>query len=164
MRVQSVRQALAALVERRAEILVPQGLRGQCGADRVGRWSEEEPRLVLHLKAHPHCTLLVSHRGEIPCIAREAEGVERDRAWQAAHTQYSGYAAYQQRTQRRIPVMMLDPEQTWFRHSTRPISASPKQSFPKPGLHYAVLDANDDVVRLAERREPLTAQAYARIN
>ena len=43
-------------------------------------------------------------------------------------------------------------------------SASPKRSFPKPGLHYAVLDASDDVVRLAERREPLTAQAYARIN
>ena len=34
----------------------------------------------------------------------------------------------------------------------------------KPGLHYAVLDASDDVVRLAERREPLTAQAPARIN
>ncbi|MET0997050.1 MAG: hypothetical protein ABWY20_24615 [Mycobacterium sp.] len=35
---------------------------------------------------------------------------------------------------------------------------------PKPGLHYAVLDASDDVVRLAECREPLTAQARARIN
>ena len=34
---------------------------------------------------------------------------------------------------------------------------------PKPGLHYAVLDASDDVVRLAECREPLTAQARARI-
>jgi hypothetical protein len=37
-------------------------------------------------------------------------------------------------------------------------------SSPKPGLHYAVLDASDDVVCLAERREPLTAQARARIN
>jgi hypothetical protein len=37
--------------------------------------------------------------------------VERDRAWQAANTQYPGYAAYQQRTQRGIPVMMLDPEE-----------------------------------------------------
>ena len=39
-----------------------------------------------------------------------------------------------------------------------------RPSCPKPGLHYALLDASDDVVRLAERREPLTAQAYARIN
>ena len=44
------------------------------------------------------------------------------------------------------------------------MSTSPKQSLPKPGLHYAVLDASDDVVRLAEHREPLTAQARARIN
>jgi hypothetical protein len=44
------------------------------------------------------------------------------------------------------------------------MSASPKQSLRKPGLHYAVFDASDDVVCLAERREPLTAQARARIN
>ena len=29
---------------------------------------------------------------------------------------------------------------------------------PKPGPHYAVLDASDDVVRLAKHREPLTAR------
>ena len=83
-----------------------------------GRWvliasaggQKKNPDWYYNLKAHPHCTLLVSHRGEIPCIAREAEGVERDRAWQAANTQYPGYATYQQRTQRRIPVMMLEPE------------------------------------------------------
>ena len=39
-----------------------------------------------------------------------------------------------------------------------------RPSCPKPGLHCAVLDASDDVVCLAERREPLTAQARARIN
>jgi F420H(2)-dependent quinone reductase len=72
---------------------------------------KKNPDWYYNLKAHPHCTLLVSHRGEIPGIAREAEGVERDRAWQAANTQHPGYAAYQQRTQRRIPVMMLDPEE-----------------------------------------------------
>ena len=53
----------------------------------------------------------------------------------------------------------------------RPLGWSPEigalaiRSFPKkPGLQCAVLDASDDVVRLAERREPLTAQARARIN
>ena len=71
----------------------------------------KNPGWYHNLKAHPHCSLLVPHCGEVPCIAREAEGAERDRAWQAANTQYSGYAAvYQKRTQRRIPVMILVPE------------------------------------------------------
>jgi deazaflavin-dependent oxidoreductase (nitroreductase family) len=72
---------------------------------------ENNPGWYHNLKAHPHCSLLVPHRGEVPCIARQAQGAERDRAWQAANTQYSGYAAvYQQRTRRRIPVMILVPE------------------------------------------------------
>jgi deazaflavin-dependent oxidoreductase (nitroreductase family) len=71
---------------------------------------EKSPAWYYNLRAHPHCSLLVPHRGEIACIAREAEGAERDHAWQAANTQYSGYTVYQQRTQRRIPVMILAPE------------------------------------------------------
>jgi hypothetical protein len=31
---------------------------------------DKNPDWYYNLKAHPHCTLLVSHRGEIPCIAR----------------------------------------------------------------------------------------------
>jgi hypothetical protein len=51
--------------------------------------------------------LLIPQRGDIPCIAHEAEGDERDRAWAAANAQYSGYTVYQSRTGRRIPVMVL---------------------------------------------------------
>ena len=72
---------------------------------------EKNPAWYHNLKAQPECSLLVPHRGEIPCIAREAEGTERERAWEAANAQYSGYAkVYQQRTQRRIPVMILVPQ------------------------------------------------------
>ncbi|MDT7765846.1 MAG: hypothetical protein QOC63_5266 [Mycobacterium sp.] len=71
---------------------------------------EKNPGWYYNLKARPRCSLLVPHRGAIACIAREAEGPERDRAWLAANTQYSGYAqVYQTRTQRRIPVMILVP-------------------------------------------------------
>jgi deazaflavin-dependent oxidoreductase (nitroreductase family) len=71
---------------------------------------EKNPDWYYNLKARPTCTLLVPHRGEIACIAREAEGPERERAWLAANTQYSGYAEVNQtRTQRRIPVMILVP-------------------------------------------------------
>lgn len=51
----------------------------------------------------------VRGRGEIACVAHEAEGEERERAWAAANAQYSGYTDYQGRTERQIPVMILTP-------------------------------------------------------
>ncbi|MEB3983722.1 nitroreductase/quinone reductase family protein [Mycobacterium sp. 663a-19] len=71
---------------------------------------ESNPAWYHNLKAHPRCALLVPHRGEVSCVAHEAEGEERERAWNAANTGYSGYAAYQQRTERPFPVMVLRPE------------------------------------------------------
>ncbi len=71
---------------------------------------ERNPAWYHNLKAHPQCALLVPHRGEVPCVAHEAGGEERQRAWAAANDGYSGYAVYQQRTQRPIPVMVLRPE------------------------------------------------------
>jgi deazaflavin-dependent oxidoreductase (nitroreductase family) len=41
--------------------------------------------------------------------AREAEGAERAELWQRAVGFYPGYAAYQSRVSRRVPVMVLDP-------------------------------------------------------
>jgi deazaflavin-dependent oxidoreductase (nitroreductase family) len=71
---------------------------------------ENNPAWYYNLTTHPQCSMIVPHRGEIPCVAHEAQGDERDRAWQAANDQYSGYTVYQGRTERRIPVMVLVPE------------------------------------------------------
>jgi deazaflavin-dependent oxidoreductase (nitroreductase family) len=71
---------------------------------------EKNPAWYHNLKANPHCSLIIPHRGEVACVAREAEGDEREQGWQAANAQASGYAVYQQRTLRRIPVMILVPE------------------------------------------------------
>jgi F420H(2)-dependent quinone reductase len=71
---------------------------------------ERNPAWYHNLKAHPRCALLVPHRAEVACVAHEADGDERERAWKAANAGYSGYTAYQQRTQRPIPVMVLRPE------------------------------------------------------
>jgi deazaflavin-dependent oxidoreductase (nitroreductase family) len=68
------------------------------------------PAWYHNLKANPHCSSIVPHRGEVACVAYEAEGAERDSAWRAANTQYSGYTVYQGRTLRDIPVMVLVPE------------------------------------------------------
>ena len=68
----------------------------------------KNPAWYFNLKANPDCDLEIrgaSSRRR----AREADGEERDRLWQAACAQYPGYAVYQQRTARRIPVMLLEP-------------------------------------------------------
>jgi deazaflavin-dependent oxidoreductase (nitroreductase family) len=42
--------------------------------------------------------------------ARDAEGEERDRLWAQMVGLYPGYADYQQKTARRIPVVVLEPQ------------------------------------------------------
>ena len=41
--------------------------------------------------------------------ARQAEGEERERLWAAIVAQESGFAEYQRRTTRHIPVVVLEP-------------------------------------------------------
>jgi deazaflavin-dependent oxidoreductase (nitroreductase family) len=70
---------------------------------------EKNPSWYYNLKKNPECSLLIPNRGDVPCIAHEAEAEERHQAWAAANAQYSGYTVYQSRTDRRIPVMILTP-------------------------------------------------------
>ena len=73
-------------------------------ASKVG--DPKNPAWYFNLKAHPECTIL--RNGEtVPCVAREATGAERERLWKRAVDNYSGYATYQTRTDRIIPVMVL---------------------------------------------------------
>lgn len=41
--------------------------------------------------------------------AREAEGTERERLWEQVVAAWPDYEAYQRRTERRIPVIVLEP-------------------------------------------------------
>jgi proline iminopeptidase len=41
--------------------------------------------------------------------ARDAEGEERERLWAEMVALYSSYASYQEKTTRRIPVVVLEP-------------------------------------------------------
>jgi deazaflavin-dependent oxidoreductase (nitroreductase family) len=67
------------------------------------------PAWFYNLRAHPDVEVTV--RGDRrPVRARVAAGEERDRLWQLACDHYSGYAAYQTRTGRRVvPVVVLEP-------------------------------------------------------
>ena len=70
---------------------------------------ERAPSWVGNLRATPDCTVRVGRRNVIPVRAREAEGEERDRLWALAVAAFPGYARYQERTTRRIPVIVLEP-------------------------------------------------------
>jgi deazaflavin-dependent oxidoreductase (nitroreductase family) len=70
--------------------------------------AKRNPAWFHNLKANPHCGVLAGKRsGDYD--ARVLDGAERDRAWALATDLYAGYTAYQARTQRRIPVLVLEP-------------------------------------------------------
>jgi F420H(2)-dependent quinone reductase len=76
-------------------------------ASRAG--APHDPAWVANLKANPVCTLIIGRR-LVECTAREVKGAERRRYWCAAVENYPGYADYQERTRRLIPVMVLAPK------------------------------------------------------
>jgi deazaflavin-dependent oxidoreductase (nitroreductase family) len=58
--------------------------------------------------AHPQVTAEIGAR-TIDLRARVAEGEERERIWAAQKAAYPGFADYEKRTSRQIPVIVLEP-------------------------------------------------------
>lgn len=71
---------------------------------------DQHPEWYLNLVAEPHAVVQVQGRRQ-QVAATTAEGDERERWWARAESAYDGYATYQARTDRRIPVVFLDPGQ-----------------------------------------------------
>lgn len=68
----------------------------------------KHPDWFLNLQAQPKAEVQVGAR-HIVVVAREAEGAERERLWNAVVKRQKDYAEYQERTTRRIPVVVLKP-------------------------------------------------------
>jgi F420H(2)-dependent quinone reductase len=66
------------------------------------------PAWFHNLRANPDATVQVGSERR-PIRARVASEQERKRLWPMVVQKYSGYAAYQQRTERRIPLVILEP-------------------------------------------------------
>jgi deazaflavin-dependent oxidoreductase (nitroreductase family) len=65
------------------------------------------PAWYLNMVADPHVKVQI--KGErFDAVARTAEGVERESLWAEALTQWPAFDAYQARTERRIPVVVLE--------------------------------------------------------
>jgi deazaflavin-dependent oxidoreductase (nitroreductase family) len=69
----------------------------------------KHPAWYRNVMANPDVGFLARGR-EREYVAHEAEGAERERAWEMVNRTYAGYAAYQERAgARRIPVIVLEP-------------------------------------------------------
>jgi deazaflavin-dependent oxidoreductase (nitroreductase family) len=70
--------------------------------------SPEHPGWFLNLQANPEVAIMVGPE-KLTLRARVAEGAERDELWQRMVKIYPPYTDYQATTERRIPVVVLDP-------------------------------------------------------
>jgi deazaflavin-dependent oxidoreductase (nitroreductase family) len=69
---------------------------------------DRHPAWYHNLKAHPET--IVWWRGEKRRVhAHEASGEERERLWRMMAEAYPPYESYQRRTDRQIPVVVLEP-------------------------------------------------------
>ena len=66
------------------------------------------PAWYHNLLAHPRTSAEIG-TGTVQVVAREAEGAERDRIWEAQKRDYPGFADYERKTTRQIPVIILEP-------------------------------------------------------
>ncbi|MBB2985773.1 nitroreductase family deazaflavin-dependent oxidoreductase [Terracoccus luteus] len=66
------------------------------------------PQWYHNLKAHPDIELMDGERS-FPVRARELDGEEREQWWQPCVDAFPPYAEYQTKTDRLIPVFVLEP-------------------------------------------------------
>jgi len=69
----------------------------------------EHPTWYQNIKAHPEISLQDGAETKA-FVAREVEGDERAEWWERAVAAYPAYAEYQTKTDRQIPVFVLDPK------------------------------------------------------
>jgi deazaflavin-dependent oxidoreductase (nitroreductase family) len=66
----------------------------------------EHPVWVYNLRANPDEVIIQDGAERFPVQVRELKGDERARWWERAVVAYPPYAAYQRKTERRIPVFL----------------------------------------------------------
>ncbi len=70
--------------------------------------SDRHPAWFLNLEADPEATVQIDTK-LLKVKARTTEGEERAALWQQMVDQYDNYESYQKKTERKIPVVVLEP-------------------------------------------------------
>ena len=81
------------------------GWRGGVGPGRAGA---PTPTPIHNLVANPRAAVEVGKK-EVDVSARIATGDERTRLWNTQKDRYPGFADYENKTTREIPVVILEP-------------------------------------------------------
>lgn len=68
------------------------------------------PQWWRNLQAHPQARVQIG-RDTLPVMARQADAQERPVLWERITARYPNFAAYQRRTTREIPVVLLTVQQ-----------------------------------------------------
>jgi len=69
---------------------------------------DRDPDWYRNLMAHPEVEVTVDG-GRRPMLARRASAAEKAELWPRVVAAYRGYGSYQRRTERDIPVVILEP-------------------------------------------------------
>ncbi|MFF7309505.1 MULTISPECIES: nitroreductase/quinone reductase family protein [unclassified Streptomyces] len=72
--------------------------------------SDRHPHWYLNLLAEPRVRVQVA-ADTFEAVAREAEEGERDRLWEAMTVIFPQYKSYRKKTDRKIPVIVLEPQE-----------------------------------------------------
>lgn len=70
---------------------------------------DDHPAWFLNLRDNPSVTIETGPGTSLRATARIASASERERLWPQITAAYSNYASYQQRTQREIPLVIIEP-------------------------------------------------------
>ena len=70
---------------------------------------DEHPAWFLNLRDNPDVEVSLKGRPKQRMRARVATGEERARLWPEVTEKYKGYAGYQTKTKREIPLVLLEP-------------------------------------------------------
>jgi deazaflavin-dependent oxidoreductase (nitroreductase family) len=69
---------------------------------------DRDPDWYRNLMAHPEVELTMGSRRR-PMLARQASAAEKAELWPRVVAAYQGYGGYQRRTERDIPLVILEP-------------------------------------------------------
>ena len=70
---------------------------------------DSHPAWFLNLRDNPQVTVSMKDAPDVPMAARVASPEERDRLWPIVSDKHARYAEYQEKTQREIPLVLLEP-------------------------------------------------------
>jgi deazaflavin-dependent oxidoreductase (nitroreductase family) len=96
--------------ERRATMLTSPVRDGDAYVVVASRGGDDHhPAWFLNLRDNPKVEVVVEGHPRVSMIARIANAEERARLWPLITGKYANYAGYQQKTDREIPLVLLEP-------------------------------------------------------